>query len=593
MSTAVSERFSAGGRLVGILLTAVAGGLSAWASWRTWILPFVDSSREMNVPARLASGERLYRDVVYYYGPAGPWINAAALGAFGRRFASLEVVGLIAATVLFVSLAILCSRAGSPLSAIAACVWAAAIAIGAPNGGSFLFPYSFGALEAFAGAFVALAAASAGRSRMRDAAAAAGLALALLAKPEIGFAVGALLVVATLRAQAGERRGEAGRSMVILGGGVLLAATGWGIAVSGLPGSALGPEGPLALFSPPPEWRSVYRVMSGLADPGASINAVATALFLDLGILGIAAAAGSRIAARSPAATRAAVVLFAGVVAAAFAFPPGAAVEDRLPGLLVPLPLLAAGAALRMLRAPLDSRARARFFLFGIAALAGSRVLFGLTYGSITTPYSILVFPGLAAAAAVLALDVFAPRLAFPGAARVFLFAVFLGGAGVAIARGARFHSAEKFPSVATAAGTLRLPAERAQTVANALAWLRVRARPGDGLAGFPEAGLFNFSIGLSNPLREEQILPGHLDREREAQVARRIEASGPRFLLLANQPTAAFGPVAFGRDYARELWRAVVRNYSLAASFGPAPPDAPVGDSRFFIRIYERSAPR
>ncbi len=67
------------GRWARLLLPLLAGGLSIAATLRSWINPFVDSSREMNVPARLAEGERLYRDVVYYYGPAGPWINAAAL----------------------------------------------------------------------------------------------------------------------------------------------------------------------------------------------------------------------------------------------------------------------------------------------------------------------------------------------------------------------------------------------------------------------------------------------------------------------------------------------------------------------------------
>jgi hypothetical protein len=593
MSCAPSARLVPGGRLVGVLLTVLAGALSAWASWRTWILPFVDSSREMNVPARLVAGERLYRDVVYYYGPAGPWISAAAITAFGRRFASLEVAGLVAAAVLFASLAVLASRAGSRLSAIAACVWAAALAIGAPNGGSFLFPYSFGALDAFAGAFVALAAASGERSRLRDAAAAGGLALALLAKPEIGFAAAVLLIAAALRARQGERALETKRAAAILGGGALLAAVGWAVAVVGIPWSALSPEGPLALFSPPPEWRNVYRVMSGMADPRGSMNAMATALFLDLGILGIAAAAGSRLAARAPAATRAAAVILAGGVAAAFAFPPGASVEDRLPGLLMPLPLVVAGAALLLLRAPLDRRARARFLLFGFAALAGSRVVFGLAYGRITTPYSILAFPALVAAASVLAMDVLAVRLPFPGGARAFLFAVFLGAAGVAIARGARFHPAEEFPGVVTPAGVLRLPADRADAIAGAFTWIRAHARPGDGLAGFPEAGLFNFALGIPDPLREEQVLPGHLDPEHEALVVRRIETAGPRFLLLANQPTAAFGPVAFGRDYARELWRAVERHYFLAASFGQAPPDASVGDARFFLRIYERAPAR
>src|SRR5450755_1504382 len=130
--------------------TVAAGVLSAWTSWRTWIVPFVDSSREMNVPVRLLAGERLYRDVAYYYGPAGPWLEALGIGLGGRHFAALEAVGLLAAVLLLGSLAVLAGRAGSRLSAGAACIWAAAVCIGAPNGGSFLFPYSFGALFALA-----------------------------------------------------------------------------------------------------------------------------------------------------------------------------------------------------------------------------------------------------------------------------------------------------------------------------------------------------------------------------------------------------------------------------------------------------------
>ena len=40
------------------------------------------------------------------------------------------------------------------------------------------------------------------------------------------------------------------------------------------------------------------------------------------------------------------------------------------------------------------------------SAATASRVAFGLAYGRITTPYSILAVPGLAATAAVLALEV-------------------------------------------------------------------------------------------------------------------------------------------------------------------------------------------
>ncbi|MEP7132270.1 MAG: hypothetical protein ABI914_03845, partial [Acidobacteriota bacterium] len=572
-----------------VVAVVLAGVLSAAFSWRTWILPFVDSPREMNVPARIVAGERLYRDVVYYYGPAGPWINAAAIAAFGRRFASLEAVGLCAAVLLFASLSLLTRRAGSGLAAFAACAWAAALCIGAPNGGSFLFPYSFGALWAFAGSFLALAAASGDPSRRARFVIAAGIALALLSKPEIGAALAAVLLVGGLR---DAERGRFRHVALALSIGAAAAAAGWAIACAGLPLSAVTPEGPLALFSPPAEWRNVYRVMSGAADPSGSANRVATALFLDLAIAGAAAAAGSRAAERLPRVAIAAGVALCAAAAVLLSLPSGAAIEDRLPPLLAPMPLLCAIAALVLLRAPLDPRGRSKFLLFAFAAAAASRVLLGLAYGRVTTPYSILVFPGLAAAAAVLAIDGVAFRVPWPRGARVLFSSVFLAAGAVALARGVRLHLPERFPLVVTPAGPLRLPADRAAAISETAGYLQAMVRPGDGFAGFPEGGLFNFTLGLPNPLREEQVLPGHLDATREEEVARRIETAGPRFLVIANQPTAIFGPVAFGDDYARRIRAVIQSRYRLGATFGEGAPESRVGDPRFFIHVYERIGP-
>ena len=99
-----------------LVVPAVAGAASALLSWERWIRPFVDGSRELQVPARVAGGERLYRDVAYYYGPAAPWANGAALEIFGRRFAVLVAMGAVAAAVL--SLRALPARAPGRLAAL-------------------------------------------------------------------------------------------------------------------------------------------------------------------------------------------------------------------------------------------------------------------------------------------------------------------------------------------------------------------------------------------------------------------------------------------------------------------------------------------
>ena len=122
-----------------VALVTSAALASLAATWLRWINPFVDSGREMNVPARLAAGERLYRDVVYYYGPAGPWLQALALrvsGSVGPRprlplspaaalFAGhtwlpLEIACLALAAAILFLLYRLAAAAGGPRSALAA-----------------------------------------------------------------------------------------------------------------------------------------------------------------------------------------------------------------------------------------------------------------------------------------------------------------------------------------------------------------------------------------------------------------------------------------------------------------------------------------
>jgi len=93
--------------LAKVALVAAAAVASLAANWLRWINPFVDSGREMNVPARLAAGERLYRDIVFYYGPAGPWLQALVLRASGGaarvagRPRSLSPVAAPAAAIPF------------------------------------------------------------------------------------------------------------------------------------------------------------------------------------------------------------------------------------------------------------------------------------------------------------------------------------------------------------------------------------------------------------------------------------------------------------------------------------------------------------
>src|SRR5262245_57900788 len=45
-------------------------------SWQRWTQPLIDHGREMNLPARIMTGERIYSDVQVLYGPFAPHFNA-------------------------------------------------------------------------------------------------------------------------------------------------------------------------------------------------------------------------------------------------------------------------------------------------------------------------------------------------------------------------------------------------------------------------------------------------------------------------------------------------------------------------------------
>ena len=302
--------------------------------------------------------------------------------------------------------------------------------------------------------------------------AALALAVSLLAKAEIGAAAAAVLVVAALRSASppAERR----RILLSVLAAGALAAAGYAFAFRGIPIASLASEGPLVLFSPPPEWRQVYRLISGFDDPGAALSRLATALFLGLFVLG-AAWLVSRTAEDAETKPGLAETVWWVLLAAAVALcatPVGGRIEDRLPPLLSPAPLASALAAAWLLRAPLDERGRARFLLFGFAALASARVAGNVAYGFVTTPYAILALPALAAASAVLVLDVLAPRLARPVVFRRAAAAALLALAPAGLVRLERIRRAVPVAAVETAAGAVRLPEPWARATELALGFL-------------------------------------------------------------------------------------------------------------------------
>ncbi len=70
------------------------------ASWQRWTQPLVDHGREMNLPARILAGERLYSDVQFLYGPFAPHFNALLYGLFGIHLSVLKAAGAVCAILI-------------------------------------------------------------------------------------------------------------------------------------------------------------------------------------------------------------------------------------------------------------------------------------------------------------------------------------------------------------------------------------------------------------------------------------------------------------------------------------------------------------
>lgn len=556
-------------------------GLLLARTWMSWPNPTVDSARELMIPARVAAGERLYSEVVAHYGPVSVWLHAAANRTVGLRVETPLVLLLPLAAGTLASLYVLVRRAAGPLAAFSGTLLGLAIALVAPNGGALVFPYSFAAAHSLAFSTMALALASS-RSRFAGTASAVLWGLALAAKPEFALAsMAAALSAEVFRGRPAWRFPRRSARACLGAAGVGLAL--YALAFRGIPLSSLALEGPLVLFDPPEEWRNVYRIVSGLDDARRSMRGVLTAAFLALA-LAAAIEAGTRLP-RRPGTRRLVFAAAAAVAAAAVGTLLGTEFGRTLDQALPPL-LRAAPAALCAL-ACLAAIGRvevppALLPLLVVGSLGAIRVLLGFTYGWVATPYSSLVAPGVAAATAAAAFSL------LPGRGPLLALAF---TAGAALQAGRLFIASEpsRLATLTTPRGNLRIEPDRAAALQAALDDIARRAEPGDTLAGFPEAGLFNFSFGLPNPLRQDQVLPGHLDAGAEQAVIARLRERRPRFVVLVNQPSAAFGPVSFGNDYAVRLWSTVLEGWSLVSSFGAADAFEPVGPGPFFVRVYER----
>src|SRR5271170_5274499 len=98
---AIEPEVSAGvwNRTTCVALAALAAlwGLKLYSTWAAWGNLTIDSGHEMYVPAILAQGKMLYRDVWFMYGPAAPYFNSYLFRIFGLHLNVLYWAGSLSA----------------------------------------------------------------------------------------------------------------------------------------------------------------------------------------------------------------------------------------------------------------------------------------------------------------------------------------------------------------------------------------------------------------------------------------------------------------------------------------------------------------
>jgi hypothetical protein len=173
-----------------LLLLVAVWAWKLYTTWEAWGNLTVDSGHEMYVPAMLAQGKVLYRDLWYPFGPASQYFTSYLFRVFGPRLNVLYWAGALSA----LGSAIFLYLTGMRLR-----LWVAGWAAGTvllmeafePSVFCFPLPYSYAVVYGcFIGCVFLWLAVSGAYSRNRGWILAAGLAaaVALLLKPEFGVA---------------------------------------------------------------------------------------------------------------------------------------------------------------------------------------------------------------------------------------------------------------------------------------------------------------------------------------------------------------------------------------------------------------------
>jgi hypothetical protein len=581
-----------------VTLLALLGLLLLWAwrvysTWATWGDLSIDSGREMYVPAVLAQGKMLYRDVWYLYTPAAPYLNSFLFRWFGLRLEVLYWAGCLAALGCAVLLFVVGKRLSSSLMGWTA---GAVVLLQSFHSWHFCFPlpYSFasvyGCLMACLFLWLIVRAATSSRWGWMLAASTTA-AVALLLKLEIGAAC--YLTLALLVAARGFRERSWKRVAIDVAAalpGILLCAVvaRWMVSIAGT--SFITQENlmswPTSFFMK--TYGKTWLEKSGLAITPAALgqSLLRTLFFVGVIMQTYWLAVWRRFDWRSICLG---VALFAALLAY-FGLALHWSLLSLFGAVVFPMDMVlyiaiaAIGAFYYFLRRPEAQPSLPLILFLTSAALLALRILLRNTPGGYAIYYN-----GPAVLAFLLLLRPLVPRGGRPPRAVIRVEALLCLAciAVVAIYSGRYTADPTDLVPLVTKHGTIRVPKQIAENYSLAILFMSEHAARGEFALSVPEDTSLYFLAGVPCPTRVFAFTPGVLAPGKMTQeVIGAIERQNVRYLLWSNRTFSDYGAPNFGTDFDQALGAYLTSHYHRV---GPLVPHSDIGWQVSFA-LWERN---
>lgn len=570
------------------------------ASWRRWTSAIADSGREMDLPARLLSGELLYRDVHYIYPPLSPYLNALLYRGCGVHLDVLNASGILCAALVVaicyrVARRIL-SRRDAALAAAAVTVWC----VFRPAG-NLIAPYAFAALHGMLFALGALLATLRWtESGARRELIIAGLLIGLAAvtKQEFAFTATVTLAAALAFIHRAEWKRIIKDLLTAAAPAMLVALPIYAFFIARVGWRTLVEDCHL-LYTHLPASLVYYNAQrTGLDNLPASLlqvvggAAAATVITAALVTASLLAARRKKTEQRPDAwrLLRAAVV---GLLIASFAVWLVKVTShgrwDGSPLRALPLILLALAVAewRRKISAPLFVTA---VYSLAVLARVALRVPSGGAFGGFFLPTSLVLVTYLlvetlprciARRSSLEAVG----RLKF--FAHAFLMLMLITTATIFATRFRRNYSYE----ISAPRGHLYATPPVGIALSEAIDLLLADTAAGEAVAVVPEGSDITFLAGRTMPLRHQILIPGLMSARDEAEAVELLRRQHVRYALVVNRPMREFGAEEFGRDFYPAFGSFLEQNYRVVRVCGPSKDERlRIGDATFFIKILARA---